>query len=281
MKYLVVGLGNIGAEYADTRHNIGFKVLDALAAASDTSFISARYGAVAELRHRGHQVTLLKPATYMNLSGKAVRYWIQELKVDLRNVLVVVDDIALPFGELRLRGRGSAGGHNGLKNITELLGTEDYARMRFGIGGDFARGHQVDYVLVHLPTVTTPLQEPYSYRYMANRPKLLRSAAAGILAAGAPAKNFCEITLPGNITNINGYRLYKFVSNEDLRKAAGLTDQALEAYYLGNRKLARQLIRRAVKLAPGLNDSYKAYILICRKLPKSAELPKPAKAVQR
>ncbi len=146
---------------------------------------------------------------------------------------------------------------------------------------DFCRRNQVDYVLVHLPTVTTPLQEPYSYRYMANRPKLLRSAAAGILAAGAPAKNFCEITLPGNITNINGYRLYKFVSNEDLRKAAGLTDQALEAYYLGNRKLARQLIRRAVKLAPGLNDSYKAYILICRKLPKSAELPKPAKAVQR
>ena len=147
MKYLVVGLGNIGAEYADTRHNIGFKVLDALAAASDTSFISARYGAVAELRHRGHQVTLLKPATYMNLSGKAVRYWISELKIDKAQLLVVVDDIALPFGELRMRKKGSAGGHNGLKNITELLGGEDYARMRFGIGGDFSRGHQVDYVL--------------------------------------------------------------------------------------------------------------------------------------
>ena len=147
MKYLVVGLGNIGAEYADTRHNIGFKVLDALAEASDTSFLSSRYGSIAELRHRGHQVTLLKPSTYMNLSGKAVRYWLQELKIDVHNLLVVVDDIALPFGELRMRSRGSAGGHNGLKNISELLGTEDYARLRFGIGGNFARGHQVDYVL--------------------------------------------------------------------------------------------------------------------------------------
>ena len=138
MKYLVVGLGNIGAEYAETRHNIGFKVLDRLAAEVGTSFVSGRYGAVAEFRHRGHIVTLLKPSTYMNLSGKAVRY---------SQLLIVVDDIALPFGELRMRKKGSAGGHNGLKNITELLGNEDYARMRFGVGGDFARGHQVDYVL--------------------------------------------------------------------------------------------------------------------------------------
>ena len=147
MKYLVVGLGNIGAEYAETRHNIGFKVLDRLAAETNTSFISGRYGAVAEFRHRGHIVTLLKPSTYMNLSGKAVRYWLSELKIDKAQLLVVVDDIALSFGELRIRKKGSAGGHNGLKNITELLGGEDYARMRFGIGGDFARGHQVDYVL--------------------------------------------------------------------------------------------------------------------------------------
>ena len=147
MKYLVVGLGNIGAEYAETRHNIGFKVLDRLAAEANTSFISGRSGAVAEFRHRGHIVTLLKPSTYMNLSGKAVRYWLTELKIDKAQLLVVVDDIALPFGELRIRKKGSAGGHNGLKNITELLGGEDYARMRFGIGGDFSRGHQVDYVL--------------------------------------------------------------------------------------------------------------------------------------
>ena len=147
MKYLVVGLGNIGAEYAETRHNIGFKVLDRLAAETNTSFVSGRYGAVAEFRHRGHIVTLLKPSTYMNLSGKAVRYWLSEAKVEQSQLLVVVDDIALPFGELRMRKKGSAGGHNGLKNISELLGNEDYARMRFGVGGDFARGHQVDYVL--------------------------------------------------------------------------------------------------------------------------------------
>ena len=140
-------MGNIGAEYAETRHNIGFKVLDRLAVETNTSFISGRYGAVAEFRHRGHIVTLLKPSTYMNLSGKAVRYWLSELKIDKEQLLVVVDDIALPFGELRMRKKGSAGGHNGLKNITELLGGEDYARMRFGIGGDFSRGHQVDYVL--------------------------------------------------------------------------------------------------------------------------------------
>ena len=147
MKYLVVGLGNIGAEYAETRHNIGFKVLDALAAASDTTFMSARYGAVATLRHRGHIVTLLKPSTYMNLSGKAVRYWMQELKIEKQNLLVVVDDIALPFGELRMRTKGSDGGHNGLKNIAELLQSTDYARLRFGIGNDFHPGGQVDYVL--------------------------------------------------------------------------------------------------------------------------------------
>ena len=147
MKYLVVGLGNIGAEYAETRHNIGFKVLDRLAAEVGTSFVSGRYGAVAEFRHRGHIVTLLKPSTYMNLSGKAVRYWLTEAKVEQSQLLIVVDDIALPFGELRMRKKGSAGGHNGLKNISELLGREDYARMRFGVGGDFPKGHQVDYVL--------------------------------------------------------------------------------------------------------------------------------------
>lgn len=147
MKYLVVGLGNIGAEYAETRHNIGFDVLDALAGASNVSFTAGRYGAVAELRHRGRTLVLLKPSTYMNLSGKAVRYWMESEKIAPENLLVIVDDIALPFGTLRMRTKGSAGGHNGLKNISELLGHENYARIRFGIGGDFARGHQVDYVL--------------------------------------------------------------------------------------------------------------------------------------
>ncbi len=147
MKYLIAGLGNIGAEYAETRHNIGFKVLDALAGASNTLFTTGRYGDVATLRHKGHSLLLLKPSTYMNLSGKAVRYWMEAERIALENLLVISDDIALPFGTLRLRAKGSAGGHNGLKNIAELLGTEDFARMRFGIGGNFPRGHQVDYVL--------------------------------------------------------------------------------------------------------------------------------------
>lgn len=147
MKYLIVGLGNIGAEYARTRHNIGFDVLDALAGASNAVFTTARYGDVAQLRHKGRTLLLLKPSTYMNLSGKAVRYWLDAEKIPLENLLVISDDIALPFGTLRLRPKGSAGGHNGLKNIAELLGTEEYARMRFGVGGDFPRGHQVDYVL--------------------------------------------------------------------------------------------------------------------------------------
>ena len=147
MKYLVVGLGNIGAEYAATRHNIGFRVLDALAEASNISFMAGRYGSTTTLRHKGRQILLLKPSTYMNLSGKAVRYWMEQEKIPIENLLVISDDISLPFGQLRLRKKGSAGGHNGLKNISELLGREDYARMRFGVGGDFARGHQVDYVL--------------------------------------------------------------------------------------------------------------------------------------
>lgn len=147
MKYLIVGLGNIGAEYAGTRHNIGFNVLDALAGASNAVFTTARYGDVAEVRHKGRTLVLLKPSTYMNLSGKAVRYWLEAERIPTENLLVVSDDIALPFGTLRLRPKGSAGGHNGLKNIAELLGTEEFARMRFGVGGDFPKGHQVEYVL--------------------------------------------------------------------------------------------------------------------------------------
>ena len=147
MKYLIVGLGNIGAEYAETRHNIGFNVLDALAEASNTVFTTQRYGDVAEAKYKGRTLVLLKPSTYMNLSGKAVRYWMDAGKIPPESLLVVSDDIALPFGTLRLRPKGSAGGHNGLKNISELLGTEEYARMRFGVGGDFPKGHQVEYVL--------------------------------------------------------------------------------------------------------------------------------------
>ena len=147
MKYLIVGLGNIGSEYQDTRHNIGFNVLDAFAKASNAVFEDMRYGSVAEVRVKGRSEVLLKPNTYMNLSGKAVSYWMQKEKIAREDLLVVVDDLALPFGTIRLRGQGSDGGHNGLKNINELLGTTDYARLRVGIGSDFAKGRQVDYVL--------------------------------------------------------------------------------------------------------------------------------------
>ncbi len=147
MKYLVVGLGNIGPEYANTRHNIGFKVLDAFAKASNAVFVSSRYGSVVTVRDKGNTFVLLKPSTYMNLSGNAVRYWLQAEKIDQQQMLVVVDDIAIDLGQIRIRAKGSDGGHNGLKHITQVLGNNDYARLRFGIGGDFPKGFQVDYVL--------------------------------------------------------------------------------------------------------------------------------------
>lgn len=147
MNFLIVGLGNIGVEYANTRHNIGFKVLDALAKASNLVFEDKRYGAIATLKVKNQTLTLLKPSTYMNLSGNAVRYWMNEKKIPLENVLVVVDDLALPFGQLRMKPSGSEAGHNGLRHITSVLGTQQYARLRFGIGNDFPRGGQVDFVL--------------------------------------------------------------------------------------------------------------------------------------
>ncbi len=147
MKYLIVGLGNIGDEYRDTRHNIGFRVLDAFAEASNTVFTTQRYGDVAHMRLKNKLLTLLKPSTYMNLSGNAVRYWKEHDGIDIDHILVVVDDLALPFGAVRMRPGGSDAGHNGLKNIAQMLGTAAYPRLRFGIGNDFPRGCQVDYVL--------------------------------------------------------------------------------------------------------------------------------------
>ena len=147
LKYLIAGLGNIGDEYRDTRHNIGFMVLDALARASNAVFRDGRYGFTTTISVKGRQLILLKPSTYMNLSGNAVRYWLQREKIPLENLLVVVDDIALPFGNLRMKGKGSDAGHNGLKHIAATLGTQGYARLRFGIGNDFPRGGQIDYVL--------------------------------------------------------------------------------------------------------------------------------------
>ncbi len=148
MKYLVAGLGNIGDEYDDTRHNIGFTILDALARASNLAFTEGWYGSVAEYRFKGRIFVLLKPSTYVNLSGKAVNYWLQKESIDLTHLLVMSDDLALPFGTIRLRPRGSDGGHNGLTSIIEVLGkTTEFARLRFGIGGDFPFGMQIDYVL--------------------------------------------------------------------------------------------------------------------------------------
>ncbi len=148
-KYLIVGLGNIGPEYHETRHNIGFMVVDAMASEAGVTFGDGRYGATATLSVKGRQLILLKPSTYMNLSGNAVRYWMQKENIPLEKVLVVVDDLALPFGTLRLKGKGSDAGHNGLKHIAATLGTQAYARLRFGIGNDFPRGGQIDFVLGH------------------------------------------------------------------------------------------------------------------------------------
>lgn len=151
MKHLIVGLGNIGEEYRLTRHNIGFMILDALAEASNISFSIVRYGYVGRGSIKNQQVILLKPSTYMNLSGNAVKYWKDKEGIDVENILVLVDDIALPFGAIRIKPSGSDAGHNGLKNIAQMLGTQAYPRLRFGVGNDFPRGCQVDYVLGHFP----------------------------------------------------------------------------------------------------------------------------------
>lgn len=152
MKYLIVGLGNPGAEYQDNRHNIGFMALDELAASKEKTFSSGRYGYTTTLRSKGRTLILLKPSTFMNLSGKAVRYHLTQNKIPVSNLLVITDDLALPFGKIRIRSKGSHGGHNGLRNIQEVLGNDVYARLRFGVGSEFNKGGQVDYVLADFPS---------------------------------------------------------------------------------------------------------------------------------
>jgi PTH1 family peptidyl-tRNA hydrolase len=147
MKYLIVGLGNIGVEYDKTRHNIGFMVVDALAAKFNVAFESDRLAFVADFKHKGKSFYLIKPTTYMNLSGKAVNHWLKALNIPVENLMVIVDDLALPFGTLRMKPKGSAAGHNGLKNIEDVLGNNLYARLRFGIGSDYPKGRQIDFVL--------------------------------------------------------------------------------------------------------------------------------------
>jgi PTH1 family peptidyl-tRNA hydrolase len=152
MNYLVAGLGNIGAEYASTRHNSGFMVLDAWAQASNVCFKTERYGDMAEVSFKGRKFYLLKPSTYMNLSGNAVRYWMGKLKLPLENLIVVCDDINLPFGTVRMRKSGSDGGHNGLKDIEACLESNDWARIRIGVGNNFSKGSQIDYVIGNFST---------------------------------------------------------------------------------------------------------------------------------
>lgn len=147
MKYLIVGLGNIGPEYADTRHNIGFMVADELAKQAKASFANLRLAYYTEISHKGRKVYVIKPTTYMNLSGKAVNYWMQELKIPIENVMVIVDDLALPFGTIRLKPKGSSAGHNGLKSIEGVVGGVNYPRLRFGISDNYPKGRQIDYVL--------------------------------------------------------------------------------------------------------------------------------------
>ena len=147
MKYLIVGLGNPGDKYANTRHNIGFKVIEELIKGSESKFEVAKLGNIATYKFKGRTLVLLQPSTFMNLSGKAVNYWLQAEKIPIENLLVITDDIALPMGKLRLKAKGSDGGHNGLKDIQATFQSENYARLRFGVGHEFAKGKQVDYVL--------------------------------------------------------------------------------------------------------------------------------------
>ncbi|MDD2964930.1 MAG: aminoacyl-tRNA hydrolase [Bacteroidales bacterium] len=160
MKYLIACLGNNGAEYAGTRHNIGFEVADYLAADSGASFLTDRYASVAHLKFKGRQLVVIKPSTYMNLSGNAVRYWLQKEGIEKENLLVIYDDKDLPLGAIRMRGKGSGGSHNGINHIIETLGTDDFPRLRFGIGNDFARGYQVDFVLGKWDSEETELLKP-------------------------------------------------------------------------------------------------------------------------
>ena len=185
MKFLIVGLGNMGKEYRNTRHNIGFNVLDALAEASNISFSTQRYGDVASMRLKNQNLVLLKPSTYMNLSGDAVRYWRTKENIEIENILIIVDDISLPFGAIRMKGKGSDGGHNGLKNISLALQTEAYPRLRFGIGNDFPKGAQVDYVLGHFTAEQQELM-----------PERIKVAIEAI-------KSFCLAGLPFTMTHFN------------------------------------------------------------------------------
>ena len=191
MKYLIVGLGNIGSEYADTRHNIGFMILDELAKQEGAKFSTMRLAYYTEVTHKGRMLHLIKPTTYMNLSGKAVSYWMKELKIPIENVLVVVDDIAIPLGAVKIKPKGSAAGHNGLKNIELLLGTSNYPRLKFGVSDNYPKGRQVDYVLSGFDEDELP-----------ELPALIDRSIAMI-------KSFATIGVELTMTNYNSLKLPK------------------------------------------------------------------------
>ena len=186
MKFLIAGLGNIGDEYQNTRHNIGFRIIDKFAADCGVDFRDGRYGFTAHCRVKNAELVLLKPSTYMNLSGTAVRYWLQKENIPVENLLVLVDDIALPFGTLRLRGKGSDGGHNGLKSIESCIMTQQYARLRFGIGDEFVHGAQISFVLGELS---------------ADEEKILQDK---LTTCGELIKSFCLQGLERTMTQFNG-----------------------------------------------------------------------------
>ncbi len=185
MKYLIAGLGNIGAEYELTRHNIGFLTLDQLADKMGVKFTSDRLASTSEFKHKGRQIFMIKPSTYMNLSGKAINYWLQELKIPVENLLVITDDLALPFGKLRMRGKGSNAGHNGLGNIEQVLGNNIYPRLRFGIGSEFSKGKQIDYVL-----------SPFSGQEFKDLPSYIEKANEMILS-------FCSVGIERTMSQFN------------------------------------------------------------------------------
>ena len=185
MKYLIVGLGNMGSDYDNTRHNIGFDVVDALAKEFDVEFKNDSSGDLAEFKHKGRTFVLLKPSTYMNLSGKAVRAWLTKKKIEKENLLVIVDDMNLDLGILRLRGKGSDGGHNGLKSIDQMTGGNNYARIRFGIGNDFGKGQQVDFVL-----------GAWDSEEQSKLPEIIKRAVDGV-------KKFGTIGLAHTMTELN------------------------------------------------------------------------------
>ncbi|MFZ0282797.1 MAG: aminoacyl-tRNA hydrolase [Bacteroidales bacterium] len=201
MKYLIVGLGNIGEEYKDTRHNIGFNVLDAFANASNTVFTDRRYGFVCEVKYKGRTFILLKPSTFVNLSGNSVNYWLKKEKIPLENLLVIVDDIALPLGSIRMRSKGSDGGHNGLAHINTILATNEYTRIRIGIGNRFHKGRQVNYVLGKL----TPEEKKFMEERIALAVEMVKSfGTIGTELTMTAFNKSGKITLTGETESATG-----------------------------------------------------------------------------